>query len=311
MTDGVALAATLMLAAFAIVAGTYWLARRAAKLAASRIRVAFWAIFLAYAGSVMFGDLWASEHVRDCHAWVTDLLMATEPTAERVAEADGRERACQGANDRLELRYEIAVAIVAVGAVGAGLRRGWRGSATPPITMEQPVSTSPAAGSSGERTYDISDLVRYWALSEWGTSGDLWHHCYLALCRAYEVPPDWEADQQRRSQVAQRWDASEYPPVPLESNSEYASHRRDFARLQCQAFWSLGVYNSGEVGERIHTLIGACYGAPREALRELDAAFFGGVYGADADRTFTEAELVARFGMPTTAAQQDAWLESL
>ncbi len=160
------------------------------------------------------------------------------------------------------------------------------------------------------RTYTISDLVLYHAVSSGGKEPGVWQRCYQALCEAYGVPPDWPADQQRRS-MASEWIAGEDPPPALAHNFEYLYARERFTRLQLAAFWSFGTFDGDELGARIHAQVDACHRALSKQLLELDVLFFSGVYGIDARRVFSERELAERFGMPLAIQQSDAWIESL
>lgn len=318
---GTILTVALMGGAWAIVVASRWGARRAIGWSESRSRVLFWLLMSAIVGSALIGGVWAYVNAGVCRSWAANRAVEGGSALDALLERSRWDEACDDANRESELRYDLAVGIVIVASMLSGVRARRAGSEHAPVPRggqdparrgaeEEPSAVAAVAPPRRpEKMYDISSLVRYWALSEWGTSRDLWYRCYVALCRAYEVPPGWEADQRQRSRAAEWRDASEHPPVPLASNLEYASHRRRFAELDRAAFWSSGVHESGELGERIHLLMGECYDAARARLLALDAAFFAGVYGADTERVFGEAELVARFGMPTTAAQQDEWME--
>jgi hypothetical protein len=160
------------------------------------------------------------------------------------------------------------------------------------------------------RTYTISDLVLYHAVSGGGTEPGLWRRCYHALCEAFGVPPDWPDDQRRRAKASE-WIAGEDQPSQLACNFEYLYARERFLKLQLAAFWSFGTFDGGELGARIHARVDACHRALSKQLLELDVLFFEGVYGIDARRVFSERELAERFGMPLGSEQSDAWIESL
>jgi hypothetical protein len=66
-----------------------------------------------------------------------------------------------------------------------------------------------------------------------------------------------------------------------------------------------------ELAQTVHRRLMETLSALEPPLRELDRAFFGGVYGAPMALTFLETTLVSRYNFPDAKAQAEYWTASL
>jgi hypothetical protein len=172
---------------------------------------------------------------------------------------------------------------------------------------------TPAAerdGNSDPKVYSISDLIRYYVLSGNGKTPGVWQDCYLALRQAYQVPADWERDQLARMH-GNEWRDQETPPEQRPYNLTYAEYRLAFERVRLKPMGQLVGPGAGELDQAVHRRLIGAISSLDAPLRELDRAFFAGVYGAPAALTFVESTLVVHYGFPDAEAQAEYWAASL
>jgi hypothetical protein len=178
---------------------------------------------------------------------------------------------------------------------------------------EQRADDTEAAASRSDavaQIYTISDLVRYYVLSDNGEAPGVWQDCYRALCSAYDVPPNWEKDQVARMRSNECRD-QEMRPEQRAYNLSYADCRIAFERARQKPMGQLVGPGEEELDQSVYRLLMNTISSLDAPLRELDRAFFRGVYGSPVALTLDEARLVAQYNFPDAKAQAEYWAASL
>lgn len=149
--------------------------------------------------------------------------------------------------------------------------------------------------------YDISSIIEFLVLSSYDEDVEetIYTETYLALCKAFGVPPDWKKQHDNMN-----------TGVTRRSSQMYLSLRKPFQKpFYAQHFLPLFADNN-PAGLRIYEMLKELFKLNREKLLEIDKAFFREIFDVDTEKTFTEYELVNNFGMPSTEARRE-WYESL
>lgn len=149
--------------------------------------------------------------------------------------------------------------------------------------------------------YNISNIIEFLVLSSFDEDVEetIYTETYLALCKAFGVPPDWKKQHDNMN-----------TGVTRRSSQMYLSLRKDFHQpFYKQHFLPLFADNN-PAGLKIYEMLKELFKLNREKLLEIDKAFFREIFDIDTEKTFTEYELVNNFGMPSTEARRE-WYESL
>ncbi len=147
------------------------------------------------------------------------------------------------------------------------------------------------------QTYNISSVIEFYALCDYGEEKDIYWDTYLTLCKAFEIPPGWEKLHEER-------DAEEYSSV-------YEVYRRTFQEPLTQFHYEVCYGEWRPFGTRMFQLRAEVLAVLKEKLLEMDKVFFKEVFGIDTEKTFTEDEMVSNFGMPSTEARREWFAENL
>ena len=143
--------------------------------------------------------------------------------------------------------------------------------------------------------YNISSVIEFYALSNYGKK-NVYRDTYLALCKAYGIPPDWE---------------KLHEDGETENNSTiYESYRRAFQEPFVKNKGELCYGENRPFGVRMFQLRAEILELMKEKLLEMDKLFFKEVFGIDTEKSFTEEEMVNNFGMPSTEARREWFAEN-
>lgn len=149
--------------------------------------------------------------------------------------------------------------------------------------------------------YNISSLLEFLALSSYDEDVEktIYTDTYLALCKAFGVPPDWKKQH-----------ANMNTGVTRRSSQMYLSLRKAFHQPFYKHHFLPLFADNNPAGLKIQEMLTGLLKRNREKLLEIDKAFFREIFDVDTEKTFTEYELVNNFGMPSTEARRE-WYESL
>ena len=146
------------------------------------------------------------------------------------------------------------------------------------------------------KTYDISSVIEFYALCNYGEEKDIYRDTYLALCKAYGIPPDWEKQHEKRK---------------AEKNSSiYKHYRRTFQEPLTQFHYEVCYGDWKPFGARMFQLRAEILADLKEKLLEMDKVFFKEVFNIDTEKTFAEEEMINTFGMPSTEARREWFAEN-
>lgn len=145
------------------------------------------------------------------------------------------------------------------------------------------------------KTYNISSVIEFYAICDYGERTDIYWDTYVALCNAFGLPLDWEKQHEKRK---------------AEKNSSIYKHYRrifqePFVEMRGEACYG----DNRPFGVRMFQLRAEILDLLQEKLLEMDKLFFKEVFGIDTEKTFTEKEMVNNFGMPSTEARREWFAE--
>lgn len=145
------------------------------------------------------------------------------------------------------------------------------------------------------QVYNISSVIEFYALCDYGEEKNIYWDTYLALCKAYGIPPDWEKlHEDRRAE---------------KNSSIYQSYRRTFQEPITQFHYELCYGDWKPFGAKMFQLRAEILDLLKEKLLEMDKLFFKEVFDIDTEKTFTEEEMVNTFGMPSAEARREWFAE--
>lgn len=145
------------------------------------------------------------------------------------------------------------------------------------------------------KTYNISSVIEFYALCDYGEEKDIYWDTYLAICKAYGIPPDWKKLHEDGETE--------------KSSSIYEGYRRTFQEPFVKMHGSLCYGEWRPLGTKMFQLRADILALLKEKLLEMDKVFFKEILGIDTERSFTEDEMVSKFGMPSTEARSEWFAE--
>ncbi|MBI4746157.1 MAG: hypothetical protein HY786_06385 [Deltaproteobacteria bacterium] len=147
-----------------------------------------------------------------------------------------------------------------------------------------------------KKVYNISSVIEFYALCDFGEEKDIYWDTYLALCKAYGMPPDWEKLHE--------------DGVTENNSSIYEGYRRAFQEPLAQFHYEVCYGERRPLGVKMFQLRTEIFVLLKDKLLEMDKLFFKEVFGRDTEKSFTEEEMVNTFGMPTTEARREWFAEN-
>lgn len=145
------------------------------------------------------------------------------------------------------------------------------------------------------KTYNISSVIEFYSLCDYGERNAIYWDTYVAICNAFGLPLDWEKLHEERKTE--------------ESSSIYKHYRQIFQEPFVEMHGELCYGDDRPFGARMFQLRAEILEILKEKLLEMDKLFFKKVFGIDTEKTFTEEEMVSKFGMPSTEARREWFAE--
>lgn len=132
-------------------------------------------------------------------------------------------------------------------------------------------------------------------MCDYGEEKDIYWDTYAALCKAFGIPLDWEKLHEARETE--------------ESSSIYEDYRRLFQKPFVETRGEACYGEDRPFGVRMFQLRAEILALLKEKLLKMDKVFFKEVFGIDTEKTFSEKEMVNKFGMPSTEARMEWFAE--